>query len=262
MLTQERFNTILNLLEKKGAVTVQELSEVLGTSESTVRRDLNTLNEQGKLEKVHGGATLKKSDDGFVNTEDDFVTKSHLHSQEKENIAKYAASLIKDDDFIYLDAGTTTEKLIKYLPENIKATFVTNGIVHAKSLVRKGLRAFVIGGELKLITEAIIGVTAIEELNRYNFSKCFLGTNGISKANGFTTPDIDEAMIKNKAHEKSYVTYILADHSKFNRVFSVSFGEMSNSCIITDKLTDNSYKDLAVIKEVDGWFTQLPLTLQ
>ena len=62
----------------------------------------------------------------------------------------------------------------------------------------------------------------------------------------------DEAMIKNKAHEKSYVTYILADHSKFNRVFSVSFGEMSNSCIITDKLTDNSYKDLAVIKEVDG----------
>ena len=201
MLTQERFNTILNLLEKKGAVTVQELSEVLGTSESTVRRDLNTLNEQGKLEKVHGGATLKKSDDGFVNTEDDFVTKSHLHSQEKENIAKYAASLIKDDDFVYLDAGTTTEKLIKYLPENIKATFVTNGI---------------------------------------------------SKANGFTTPDIDEAMIKNKAHEKSYVTYILADHSKFNRVFSVSFGEMSNSCIITDKLTDNSYKDLAVIKEVDG----------
>ena len=182
----------------------------------------------------------------------DFVTKSHLHSQEKENIAKYAASLIKDDDFVYLDAGTTTEKLIKYLPENIKATFVTNGIVHAKSLVRKGLRAFVIGGELKLITEAIIGVTAIEELNRYNFSKCFLGTNGISKANGFTTPDIDEAMIKNKAHEKSYVTYILADHSKFNRVFSVSFGEMSNSCIITDKLTDNSYKDLAVIKEVDG----------
>ena len=98
MLTQERFNTILNLLEEKGAVTVQELSEVLGTSESTVRRDLNTLNEQGKLEKVHGGATLKKSDDGFVNTEDDFVTKSHLHSQEKENIAKYAASLIKDDD--------------------------------------------------------------------------------------------------------------------------------------------------------------------
>ncbi len=138
------------------------------------------------------------------------------------------------------------------MPENIKATFVTNGIVHAKSLVRKGLRAFVIGGELKLITEAIIGFTAIEELNRYNFSKCFLGTNGISKANGFTTPDIDEAMIKNKAHEKSYVTYILADHSKFNRVFSVSFGEMSNSCIITDKLTDNSYKDLAVIKEVDG----------
>lgn len=60
MLTQERFNTILNLLEEKGAVTVQELSEVLGTSESTVRRDLNTLNEQGKLEKVHGGATLKE----------------------------------------------------------------------------------------------------------------------------------------------------------------------------------------------------------
>lgn len=250
MLTQERFKTILNLLSSKKSVTVQELTEVLDASESTIRRDLNTLNKQGKLNKVHGGATVIETSNRIIRTEEDIETKSHLHSFEKELIGKYAASLIKDDDFIYIDAGTTTEQLINYIPNDSKATYVTNGIVHAKKLIYKGLRAFVIGGELKLSTEAIIGVTAMGNLNHYNFSKCFLGTNGIALANGFTTPDIDEAVLKNKAHEKSYVTYILADHSKFNRVFAVSFGDLGKSCIITDELKDKKFHEHTIIKEV------------
>ncbi len=173
------------------------------------------------------------------------------YSKEKELIGRYAATLIKDDDLVYIDAGTSTEKLIHFIPNNSKATFVTNGIDHARELIHKGLRTFVIGGELKLSTEAIIGVTAINNLNSYNFSKCFLGTNGITVNNGFTTPDIDEAMLKHKAYEKSYITYILADHSKFNRVFAMSFGDLSKACIITDKVTDPIFKEHTIIKEVE-----------
>lgn len=250
MLTEERFNKILTLLDEKKAVTVQELSEILNTSESTVRRDLNTLNSKGKLHKVHGGATAA-SPESIINTEEDVRTKNRLHSKEKEIIAQYAASLINDDDFIYIDAGTTTEKLINFIPNNSKATFVTNGIVHAKKLVYKGLRAFVIGGELKLITEAIIGINAVCELNKYNFTKCFLGTNGIARNNGLTTPDIDEAVLKNRAFERSSITYVLADHSKFNRVFPVSFGDMSKTLIITDRLDNDEFKKYADIKEVN-----------
>jgi DeoR family fructose operon transcriptional repressor len=248
-LTEERFNITLELLEKKKTVTVPELAELLGTSESTIRRDLNTLDEQGKLRKVHGGATAITPEE-IIGSEEDVRTKSQLHSDEKELIGKYAASLIKNDDFVFIDAGTTTEKMIKYIPSDLKAKFVTNGIVHAKMLAQKGLKVFVIGGEIKLSTEAIIGVEAVAELKRYNFTKVFLGANGISDINGLTTPDIDEALLKNKAHEKSYVTYVLADHSKFNRVFAVSFGNLSKVCIITDRLNDLKYKKHTIVKEV------------
>lgn len=250
MLTEERFNAILSLLEGKKAVTVQELSSLLNISESTVRRDLNTLSEQGRLNKVHGGATVKKNDNGVISTEEDIRTKSTHHMAEKELIAKYASTLIRNDDFVFIDAGTTTEKLINFIPSSCKATFVTSGIVHAKKLIYKGLRAFVIGGELKLTTEAIVGVTAVENLNKYNFTKCFLGANGIDKNRGLTTPDIDEAILKNRAYENSYITYVLADSSKFNRVFAVNFGTLNRTCIITDKLSDEEYKNYTVIKEV------------
>ena len=250
MLTEERFNAILSLLEGKKAVTVQELSSLLNISESTVRRDLNALSEQGRLNKVHGGATFKNNDNGVISTEEDIRTKSTHHMDEKELIGKYASTLIRNDDFVFIDAGTTTEKLINFIPSTSKATFVTSGIVHAKKLVYKGLRAFVIGGELKLTTEAIVGVTAVENLNKYNFTKCFLGANGIDKNRGLTTPDIDEAILKNRAYENSYITYVLADSSKFNRVFAVSFGSMNRTCIITDKLSDEEYKNYTVIKEV------------
>lgn len=249
MLTEERFNTTLDLLEKKKAVTVPELAELLSTSESTIRRDLNTLHKQGKLIKVHGGATAIPKKE-IIGSEEDIHTKSLLHSNEKEVIGKYAASLIRDDDFVYIDAGTTTEKLIKFIPNTSKAKFVTNGIAHAKLLAHKGLKVFVIGGEIKVSTEAIIGVEAVSELKRYNFTKVFLGANGISDSSGLTTPDIDEALLKNKAHENSYITYILADHSKFNRVFAVSFGNLSKVCIITDKLNDLKYRQETIIKEV------------
>ena len=247
MLTEERQLQILKYLEEKGAVTVSELTTLLHSSESTIRRDLNVLDKQKKLKKVHGGAT--KLENEFLTTEYDIVTKTKLSQQEKEKIGKYAASLVKKDDMVYLDAGTTTEKMIDYITEK-RATFVTNGITHAKKLVKKGIKTIVLGGELKGTTEAIIGVQAVENLKQYNFTKCFIGANGISKEGGFTTPTMEEAVIKREAIRRSFAAYVLADSTKFFRTTAFTFAQFDEACVITDKKPKQHSFDEAIIKEV------------
>ncbi|WP_455714974.1 DeoR/GlpR family DNA-binding transcription regulator [Anaerosporobacter sp.] len=246
MLTQERHNLILQVLQERKAVTVTELTKELNASESTIRRDLITLHEMGKLNKVHGGATVLEN---IATLEEDVETKSSLNIEEKNEIGRYAASLIKDNDFVYIDAGTTTLKLVDYI-SNTKAVYVTNGFVHAKKLVQKGCRAYVIGGELKLSTEALVGAEGIHNLRMYNFTKVFLGTNGISIHQGMTTPEIEEGLMKKEAASRSYMTYILADHSKFDKVTSVTFASIDQVCIITDYVPNEEYKEVAIVKEV------------
>lgn len=247
MLTEERYEKILHLLSQKKAVTVTELTDYLDTSESTIRRDLNTLAEMGKLRKVHGGATVSGQNQ-LSTIEADVSTKTGLNRAAKEQIARYAASTVKDEDFVFIDAGTTTEQMIDYLPEGTKAVFVTNGVVHAKKLIQRGLKAYMIGGQLKLSTEAVIGVEAVNNLRKYNFTKCFLGTNGIDLDAGFSTPDTEEALVKAEALRRSFVAYILADSSKFDMISSVTYGEITDACIVTEKMPDTKYRTDAVIK--------------
>ena len=100
-------------------------------------------------------------------------------------------------------------------------------------LTQSGFRSYIIGGELKFSTEAVVGTDAVESLKKYNFTKCFIGTNGIDTERGFTTPDIDESMVKTTAIDQSYVSYILADHTKFGIITSVSFADIQKACAET-----------------------------
>lgn len=247
MLTQDRRQKILELVSQNGAVTVAQLSQRFDSSESTIRRDLIALANMGKINKVHGGATVASQE--FLKIEDDIEAKSLKNVEKKLEIAKYAVSQIYDDDFVFIDAGSTTY-LMATLIENSGATFVTNGIAHANVLAKKGCRVFVIGGELKQSTEAIVGLGAASDLQKYNFSKAFIGVNGVSEKQGFTTPDTDEAMLKAIAMEHSFVSYVLCDSTKFNKVSAVSFGSIDSAGIICDKCEDKSIKEKAVVKEV------------
>ncbi len=247
MLTQERYRAILQIINEKNTVTVTELAQLLDTSESTVRRDLSSLDKAGKVKKVFGGATSIRQNVGSF--EDNVSEREELMSREKTEIAVYSAKLINDADFVFIDAGTTTSRLIDFI-ENKKATYVTNGIVHAKKLICKGMNTYILGGKLKLATEAVMGAEAITNLKNLNFSKAFMGTNGIDIDAGFTTPDIEEAMIKEAVVNSTYMPFVLADHTKFRRVFSVTYSPLSKCCIITDSLPDNRFLDKTVIKEV------------
>ncbi|WP_297289290.1 DeoR/GlpR family DNA-binding transcription regulator [uncultured Flavonifractor sp.] len=247
MLAEQRFEAILRELSDNRAASVSRLCQLTGASEATIRRDLNILSRQGKLSKVHGGAVL--SGGAFQGEEPDVGTKALLHQDEKERIAHYAAGLIDDDDVVYLDAGTTTVRMVEYL-KGSGATFVTNGVACAQRLMELGLRGYVLGGFLKPGTWAVVGTGALEELGKYNFTKAFLGINGITIRQGFTTPDPEEAAIKTKAAEQAYLTFVLADSSKFELVSAVTVLPLEKATIITEHLPDPGYLEHTVIKEV------------
>ncbi len=247
MLTEKRHEEILRLLKEKNSVTVQELKEFLHASESTIRRDLNVMDSKGLLTKVFGGAVTI---DSKMNTKEERVSlRAQMNREEKILIAQYAASLIKENDFVYLDAGTTTGYMISFIRQT-GATFVTNAVSHALKLLEKGLKVILIGGELKAVTEAIVGNEAYVSLQKFNFTVGFFGTNGVSKNLGFTTPDINEAMIKQCAMQRTQKKYVLCDHHKFSQVSPVTFGDFSSAVILTDKIVEEGYKGCQNIREI------------
>ena len=247
MLTQERHEEICRIVNDKKAVTVTELVKLLGSSESTVRRDLNYLHDKGKLKKVHGGATSLINN--YTTREDTVDEKALLHMEEKERIGLYAASLIEPGELIYIDAGTTTGCLVSNIKDK-DCIYVTNGISHAKLLGQMGCRVFVIPGTIRGCTEAIIGGEANDYLMRYNFTKGFWGTNGVHQKLGFSTPDVKEAKVKEVAMKHCAKRYVLCDSSKFSQISCVKFGEFAKTCIITTQILDESYRQCDNIIEV------------
>lgn len=240
MLTEERFAKILSILENSGSVTVQQLMAELDASESTIRRDLTALDANGQLTKVHGGAVLKNM---VYSTRDDEVThRKEQHKEAKERIARYAAELITSGDFVYIDAGTTTECMIDYIT-NKQAVFVTNAITHAKKLAERGCTVYILGGEFKAVTEAIVGEEAVVTLEKYNFTKGFWGANGVSIQKGFSTPELKEALVKRKSMANCKECFVLADDSKFNQISSVTFAPFESATVITTGLTQTAFKN-------------------
>lgn len=249
MLTEQRYERILNLLSEKKSITVNEIKELLQTSESTVRRDITALHNAGKLKKVFGGAVALKH--SVISDEPTVAQKSEINVEQKKKIAKYATSLIEKDDFVYLDAGTTTGYMIDYLPnENI--TFVTNAVEHAKRLAVQGRQVLLIGGQLKGSTEALVGNFATELLGKFHFTKGFFGTNGITRKAGYTTPDTNEALVKKAAMLQCSECYVLADNSKFDKISPVTFEEFNKAVIITDRIIKGfeNCNNIKVAKEI------------
>ncbi|WP_027410314.1 DeoR/GlpR family DNA-binding transcription regulator [Anoxybacteroides tepidamans] len=231
MLTEERHRLILELLEEKKVVKLQELVEATSSSESTIRRDLSQLEKEKKLRRVHGGAALlhQKREELSV------LEKSMKNIDEKRIIAKYAASLVQDGDCIYLDAGTTTLEMIPHLNAR-DIIVVTNGVTHLDALLEKEIPTYLLGGMIKKKTKALIGRGALSSLENYSFDKCFIGVNGVHFEYGYTTPDPEEAMVKSLAIKLSRQAYVLADHSKINESTFAKIADLQAAAIITDEL--------------------------
>lgn len=248
LLAEERFAMILDLLAQKRSATVLELCDALDASESTIRRDLTQLDRQGLLKKVHGGATLVGRT--VLADEPPMAAREEQSVEEKRLIARAAAAMITEKDFIFLDAGSTTLALAAALEgPALQAAYVTNGIAHARILVQKGCRTYLPGGQVRPITEAITGPETLAALQHYNFTKAFMGANGVSPAEGFTTPDPEEASIKTAALQRARERWFLVDNTKFDMVYSAVIGDIGCGAILTNHCPDPRYAQLTFVKE-------------
>lgn len=249
MLTEERQAEIMRIVNMHGAVSVQELVNYLDISESTVRRDLAALDEEGMLRRVHGGATSLK-EGAYDAAMEDLQDKYSLHIGEKRRIAQFAASLVRPGDFVYLDGGSTVEQMADFLVGS-EASFVTNGLPTAQKLARSGVKVYVLPGLVKGKTESVIGSEMRDMLSRYHFTKGFFGTNGLTPQEGCTTPDVEEAACKGAAVRQCRQAYVLADVSKFGQSANITFADLSQVTIVTAKgEEDMDYSSYESLTEV------------
>ena len=245
MLTDERFALILEHVKQQDIVKIQELIDITGASESTIRRDLTELEHKKYIKRVHGGAKLLK---GKLQ-EPSVPEKSSKSLQEKIKIAQYAASQVQEGDCIFIDAGTTTQQMIDFLPEK-EIVVVTNGLMHIEQLLQRGIKTYLIGGFIKPRTNALIGRGALDSMKAYRFDKVFMGANGVHHEYGYTTPDPEEAQVKELAIALSREAYVLADDSKVGEIAFANFGNTEDAILITIELEDAVqffYKNIKVV---------------
>lgn len=240
MLEVERFDKILSELRIRERISYQELENIVEVSPSTIRRDVEKMHQKRMLVKIKGGISLVKKMNYDLEVNDRF--KENI--SEKEEIARKTVKLVKDGDFIYLDAGTTVFHFIEYLRDK-EITVVTNGYMHIDELMKNKIKTIMVGGEIKETTGAIVGIEAVESIGKYRFDKCFVGTNGITLESGFTTPELNEALLKKKVLELSDEKYILADSTKFEKTSNIQFSILENCKIISSNKAikeNNRYK--------------------
>lgn len=233
MLKSERKQIIMDKLSVHGFVSLEDLVPLLESSESTVRRDLDELELEGKLCRVHGGAELK----AHLQEELSNSQKSIKNVQKKSSVISKALNLVHSQEVIFIDAGTTNALLVEAFEGNEDITVVTNSIHHASRLVEKGIKTIIVGGFVKHSTDASVGNLAVEQIRQLNFDKAFLGMNGVDE-NFLTTPDMDEAVVKRLIIENAKQAYVLVDSSKIGQASFVKVAPVEKVVIITNNHSD------------------------
>ncbi|GFZ30149.1 DeoR family transcriptional regulator [Clostridium zeae] len=234
MIVSDKWNKVMDYLRQKKTVTIQEIMDKFNMSKSTVRRGLIELEELKLVKRTRGGVEIIEKEVDFSITLKEAFEKN---KEGKIKIAKLAASLIKDNDFVFIDSGSTCYYMIDYITAK-DVTIVTNGILHIQKLFEKGINTYVLGGYAKPSDNIILGEDTEKKISMMNFDTCFLGTIGIDAEKGFTTVVSFDGEIKKAVIKASHKCYVLADSSKFNLRKFYSYGELTEATVITDRKVD------------------------
>ena len=220
LFIEERQNEIVKYIEKVEKATIEDIMSLLKISKSTVRRYLIDLERKNLIIRTRGGALKKK----YFKYEFSLNEKKDLNLDKKKKIAQIAKRFINEGDIIYISGGTTTLELAKILFDVKDLVVFTNAINILLELVNNSeINVKLVGGDFRRRTFSTVGQEAINYLDRYNFDKAFIGVNGISTGEGFTTPNELEAVVDGEVVRKSKETFILADKSKFGAVAFSTF---------------------------------------
>lgn len=238
MFNQERHTEILRLLEKNQRVSVTELSGKFQVSVDTVRRDLRQMEQEGLLNRAHGGAILpQKSGVSFG-----YSTRKKLHQREKTGIARIAATFISDDDTLLLDGSTTAAAIIPELSSFKGLTVFTNSIAIAAEInaTHPQIKLFMIGGLLHSQHASTISIECLTFIRKLYVDKVFVGSCSISPERGLSASIIDDAAIKRAMLHAGRQVIILADSTKFMHESLIQIAPLDPGFIV---ITDNGFDE-------------------
>jgi DeoR family transcriptional regulator, fructose operon transcriptional repressor len=233
MYAAERHRMIVEQAMQDDRVSVTGLAERFGVTTETIRRDLDTLDRRGVLRRVHGGAVVAKK---VALSETDLVEREPANASQKQRIAQAALALLPGGQgSVLFDAGTTTFRLADLVAPGSVRTVVTNSLPLAGRLAAKSLNVQLLGGRVRGITGATVGATTVAALSRLHCDVAFIGANGFSLRRGLSTPDPDEAIVKEAMVAAAAKVVVLADSSKFGAELMTSFADLDQiDVLITD----------------------------
>jgi DeoR/GlpR family transcriptional regulator of sugar metabolism len=247
MLSEERHQIILNILENQGSVLVTDLVSQFEVSEMTIRRDLDVLERKGLLRRVHGGAV---SDRGR-SYEPPFLSRSTTHQEEKARIGKMAAELVRSGDSITLDVGTTTLEVARNLAEKQNLTILTPCFQIAALLCENpSIRLILTGGILRHSELSMVGHLAERVFEEFYVDKLFLAAAGVDFESGLTEYNLEDTLVKQAMIRTAKQVILVTDASKFNQVAFTAIAPIDViDTVVTDRLVHPSI--VTKLKDID-----------
>ncbi len=213
MLTEQRHLAILDELQRSGRVLARELAERWQVSEDTVRRDLRELSARGALQRVHGGALPLSP--ALAN----LARRSDIAIDEKRALGRHAASLVTDDQLVFVDGGTSTLAMVQQLPVTLRATVATHSPVIAAALIEHpGVEVLMLGGRLFKHSGVAVGAGVAQAIQALRADFYFLGVTGVEAGFGLSTGDAEEAQVKALLMASSAETVLMASSDKLGKV--------------------------------------------
>jgi DeoR family fructose operon transcriptional repressor len=228
MLPAERHLKIIELISINGSVQVEELAKVLNVSLMTIRRDLEKLKQDGRIDRCHGGAIIKR--------EVPYTEKRVLETDIKQKLAEQCAKLIKKGNAVYLDAGTTTFEIARAIKDIPALTVVTNDIEIARLLMDSTVHLIICGGSIQKSTGSMVGSLANQMMEYMRVDIAFMGAMSIDDQYNVLTPTMDKATMKQTICKNSKEKYLVVDGSKFGRQALIKINHLSDyTGIVTNK---------------------------
>ncbi|WP_160688577.1 DeoR/GlpR family DNA-binding transcription regulator [Clostridium sp. C2-6-12] len=254
-IVSKRREKILEYISQNESINTNELAEKLNISPLTLRRDLQSLDDEGLIVRYYGGAKLA-SDINLNNNDSEEKTVDLTYDKKKHIIAKYAADLINDGDTIFINSSSTALLILEYL-ENKRVYVVTNNGKALNSSVGPNVELVLTGGQVYERKQSLIGEFATYILSRITADKCFLGVSGIACDSGISTSVLQETLINHEMINRcSGPVYILADSSKVGRHHNFSSGDIDE---VSHLITDSDISETDIHEFNEKGVTVIPL---
>jgi|SRR5476649_782606 len=234
MIPMERRDFIYRYVHENQIASINVLAELMSVSHMTIRRDIQVLEEEGKVLGVSGGVKLNEA----LRQELSYSDKAELHNRSKRLLGKYAAGCVEDGLVVYLDAGTTTFEIARYLAERFNLTVITNDFAITQYLMNKPqINLFHTGGKIDKRNYSSVGISAAAFLRTLNVDLAFISSSSWDIVHGISTPYEEKAIVKQAVISVSSRSILITDSSKYGKYGLYNICQLSNiDEIITDSL--------------------------